>query len=379
MTRLLNVLACLLCAILLTACSESHPVKQTKLSHLTQTAAVRHVWSEDVGHGSEGTATHLQPTADGNILFTAGSSGKVSSIDVQTGEIRWQYNYHLAFTSDIGQDENFLYIGSRAGMIAKVDKDNGQLLWKTQVANTVIGAPFAKDNILLIKTINGTLIALRADSGQPLWSHQQTVPPLILRDASSARFYENNVIAGFANGNLLSFDAQTGETNWAIPLATPQGKTDIERMIDVDASPVINGSTIYAATYQGNLTSLNATNGEVYWRQPLSAYNNLFVTTNDIFASDADSIVWAFDKETGRALWKQTALKYRQLSGPAATGDYVVVGDREGYLHVMAKTDGHFMARIKLNSSGISATPIVVGQTIVVLCNNGELYAYQIG
>lgn len=375
----ISILLLSLLSIILVGCSESHPVEPAPLVKFEQSVGIAHVWSTSVGKDNEKLGIKLQPLLDDDTLYTAGSNGRVSAVNFESGKINWQSDYKLPLTSGVGNGDGVLYIGTQDGEVIKLNKADGTLAWKVDVASTVIAAPQAQNNVVLVKTINGELEAINASSGQPMWNVDQPTPPLILRDASSATFSDGSAIVGFASGVLMSVDLKTGQPKWSIPLSISKGRTDVERMIDIDATPIVQGSSLFAATYQGELASLNPTTGAAYWKQKLSVYDSLASDSSNIYASDSNSAVWAFSQDTGRALWKQTALKNRQLTGPAVVGKYIAVGDKEGYLHILDKSDGHFVARIKISGSGISATPLVKDNIIVVLANNGSLYAYRIG
>jgi outer membrane protein assembly factor BamB len=211
-----------------------------------------------------------------------------------------------------------------------------------------------------------------------LWHYHQTEPALILRGGSAPLIYGQDVIAGFENGNLAKLTLNEGSMIWQTTVAIPQGSFAIQRMVDIDADPVIYNHHIYVATYQGKIASIDMGAGKALWEHEMSSFTGLTVDDNRAYVSDAKSYLWAFDRETGRVDWRQSELEARNISGPTSMDNYIVVGDGEGYVHWLSKIDGHFVARARASNSAIRVSPIVDNGIVYVLTKEGYISAYKL-
>ena len=290
---------------------------------------------------------------------------------------RWQIDTDLPLASGAGIGDGIVVIVSRKGDVAALQLSDGKKRWTANIKGEVLANPVVGQGKVVIKSIDGNVRALSADNGHLLWTFQQIEPSLLLRGSSSPILRDRSVIVGFANGNLAKVSSQDGQLIWMQPVATPTGAFAIERMIDIDADPIMYGHRVFAATYQGKIASLEWSSGRVLWSHDLSSYTGMVADNDNVYISDAKSFVWSFGDDSGLVNWRQTALEARNVSGPASMGNYVVVGDSQGYLHWLGKTDGHFAAR-EFAGSAIYATPVAENNVLYALTNNGYLMAYQL-
>ena len=245
--------------------------------------------------------------------------------------------------------------------------------------NQVLGVPAVTMNRVVVETVDGNLVVLNSQTGQVNWIYNHMAPTMILRGGTTPQIINNNVIAGFSDGKLAAYNLSLGQLLWERYLAEPTGATDVEQMIDVVSDPIVANGVIYAVNYQGNISALEPANGQVIWQHPLSSYTGMAIGNRLIFVTDASGSVWAFDRNTGDVIWRQTQLANRILSAPAVQDNMLVVGDAEGYMHWLSQQDGHIVARTLMsNNVGISAAPVVNGNIIYVLNNDGLLTAYRV-
>ncbi len=369
-----------LLATLLVGCGGSKLPKPSPLETFTSTANTEKVWSTNANGGNEELLFKLAPVSENDLIYAAGIDGKVSAINTMTGKKAWEQDYEdFSFSSNLAVTTDALYLGTDKAQIVKLDKINGNLIWEKPVPSTVIAAPKATENEVFAKTINGEITVLNAQTGAPIWNYQQTLPSLILRDTSDPVINGQALLTGFSNGVLMAFEKTSGNILWSKQISLPEGKTDVERMADVAATPKIVNDTVYAATYQGKIIAFNLQTQETVWTADASTYNDFTVSDDAIFLGDTEGNVIAIERVTGTILWKQTALRYRYLSAPTYIGnDLVAIGDKEGYLHILNTKDGHFVARVSVNSSGILSAPLYINGLTIVQTNNGRLYAYKI-
>ncbi|HTM63978.1 MAG TPA: outer membrane protein assembly factor BamB [Gammaproteobacteria bacterium] len=372
----------LACICSLTACSgffdKDNTPKPSPLVSFKQQIRPHLAWKTSTGNGAGSEYLKLSPSMNDHAIFTSSTKGTVTSTAKTNGRVNWQRNTGYMLTTGPGAGDGIVAIGSMHGNIVALDEANGNIRWTSSINGELIANPAVRNNRVIVKAMDGTVTALSTKDGHQLWTFKQSEPDLVLRGSSTPVIRDDVVIAGFANGNLASASLSSGQIRWVQQLATPEGAFAIERMIDIDADPVIYGHRIFAATYQGNIASLDWRGGRQLWSHKLSSYTGMTADDNAVFVTDAESNVWSFGNDSGLVNWRQTDLAARNISGPADMGRYVVVGDAEGYLHWLDKTSGKFAAREYLGGA-ILAKPLTDGQTMYVLSSSGTLAAYQLG
>ncbi|MFN7097757.1 MAG: PQQ-binding-like beta-propeller repeat protein, partial [Gammaproteobacteria bacterium] len=229
-----------------------------------------------------------------------------------------------------------------------------------------------------VKTIDGKLTALTASNGQAAWTYDEGATELQLLGSSSAVVSGNTVVAGFSDGKVNAINANNGQLIWQTTVATPQGFSDVSQMVGIFANPVVYGGVVYVASYHGTVSALDLSSGHIIWQHPLSDYAGLAVNGDGVFAINTNGIIFAFSRDDGTMLWKQAALKGRQLSGTAIDDNNVVVGDNQGSLHWLSTQDGHFTARAYLGKSPIVVTPLVVSGNVIAMTQNGTVFVLRL-
>ncbi len=345
-----------------------------------QQVPVRSVWMAHAGGLVGNDYLKLGPFINGDKIFTADAKGNVFATDLRTGKRFWTVNLKTPITSGPVACEGVVVVGTGNGRVLAIDENKGTPLWHTDVPDAVLSTPAIGQGRVFIKTVDGKLCALSAQTGKILWVYDHGAPSLVMRSGGAPLIAGNEVIAGFPDGKLAAFNLQ-GSLLWEEEIATPQGISPVEQMVDVDADPVAaaNG-VVYVSTYQGSLAALNLFTGHILWSQRISSYTGLSLGAGKVFVTDADDTVWAFDQESGAVLWQQSQLCHRVLSEPVMAGRAVVVGDGFGYLHFLSPEDGHTVARVLLeHNAKILAPPVAIGNFVYVGNVNGVLSAWQVG
>lgn len=365
---------------LLAGCGGSKLPDPSPLVDFSSTAHAQKIWSTSANDGNEDLFFKLTPAWDENFIYSAGHDGDISAINLTNGKKAWKQRYkNLPFSSNLAATERELYLGTDNAEVVKLDKATGQLIWTKPVPSTVIAAPKASGNNVFAKTINGELTAINTQTGAPVWNYQQTLPSLILKDTSDPVINVAAVLIGFSNGTLIAFEKASGNILWNKQISLPEGKTDVERMADISATPKIVGNTVYAASYQGKLIAFDLQTQDTVWSADVSTYNDFALSDNAIFAGDNNGNVIAIERTSGTILWKQTALLYRHLTAPTYIGnDLIAIADQEGYLHILDAKDGHFVARVSVDSDGIITAPLYINGLTIIQTNDGHLIAYKI-
>jgi outer membrane protein assembly factor BamB len=375
-----NLLVCSLTASLC-ACSffdKDNTPEPAKLVSFRPEATVQSSWLKHPNGGAGKEYLKLIPATDETAIYTASKDGTVSATDKISGKTLWSVGTGTHISAGPAVGDNLVLVGSREGDLIALNEANGHIAWKTPASSEILAAPAINNNIALVKSINGKLSALSATDGHTLWQYHQTEPTLILRSASTPQISNNTVIVGFANGDLANLTLKGGNMLWQQPVAISQGSFAIQRMIDIDADPIIYRSKVYAATYQGQIAALELATGREIWNHDISSYTGMAVDNDKVYVTDAKSYVWAFNANNGSVDWRQIQLESRNITGPVIMKNYIVVGDMEGYLHWLSKTDGHFIARTKVSNSGILAAPRVDNNILYVVTMDGHLAAYTV-
>jgi outer membrane protein assembly factor BamB len=367
--------------VLLTACSaffdKDNTPTPTPLTNYRAEVTPRLLWSARAGAGAEkNDYLKMTPVLNGTAIYTSSTKGVITSFDKRTGRINWQVKTQLPVIAGPGANDQLVVVASRQGQLLALQANSGRRVWASFVSGEVIAAPAVSNDLVIIKTIDGYVRALSTQDGSERWAYQQTEPNLILRGSSSPLIHHQSVLTGFANGNLAKLSLDNGQLAWTQPIALPEGAFAIQRMIDIDADPIVYGYHIYVATYQGKISSLDWNTGTILWSHDISSYTGMAADSNSVYVSDTTGFLWGFNADNGFVNWRQNKLEYRIISAPAVMGNYVVVGDAEGYLHWLSAVDGHFAGRVSVGSA-IYAAPLVDNNVLYALTNNGYLAAYN--
>jgi outer membrane protein assembly factor BamB len=342
------------------------------------TIKVRTVWQRRVGSGTGKLFLKLQPAIEGERVYAATRDGRVRAYDARTGEVVWDTDTEAPLSGGPGVGNGLVLLGTSDGEVVALGEEDGEIQWRAQVSSEVLSAPQAQGGVAVARTIDGKLFGLATDDGTRLWVYDRTTPVLTLRGTSSPALADGAAVAGFDGGQIVAVALANGQPLWETRVAVPRGRTELERMVDIDADPVIDDDAVYAVTYQGQLAALELRSGRVLWRRDMSSHAGLGIGPEKVYVTDDTSHVWALNRSNSASMWKQAKLEARRVSPPAVFGRYVVVGDLEGYVHWLRKDDGQFVARVRVDSSGIVAAPVATPFAVYVYGSGGELAALQV-
>jgi outer membrane protein assembly factor BamB len=249
--------------------------------------------------------------------------------------------------------------------------------WEAQLSSEVAAQPVAAHGLVIAGSSDGQVYALDVNSGAVRWVQESSVPPLSLRGASRPLIGDGQVFVGQATGRLIAITTDTGEVAWETAIGIAEGRSEFERLVDIDADPVFADGTIYAASYQARLAALSMASGRILWSRDLSTHLPLLLAGNVIYVSTAQSEVMAVDRANGTVLWRQGELAGRAITAPLLFNGMIAVGDNEGYLHFMSPEDGRFVGRVRVSESPILDAPQVAGDLLYVVDAGGALQALR--
>jgi len=301
----------------------------------------------------------------------------VAALDAASGERIWAIDTELSLSGGPGAGDGLMLVGSRDGEIIALDADSGQEKWRKRVSSEILSVPKVSQGIVVVHTMDGSLVGLNAGTGEKIWDYKRSVPVLSLRGSSSPVISGETVICGFASGKLIAFDLSNGNLLWETSISAPSGRTELERMVDIDGELAVVEGVIYVATFQGDLAAVSEETGVVLWRRKMSSHAGANADFRQVYISDSEDHVWAVDPRNGASLWKQKKLHGRKLSAPAVLGDFILVGDFEGYVHWLSVEDGSLVARSRVGDDPIGTPPIVHDGVAYVYSDGGDLAAFR--
>ncbi len=340
---------------------------------------VEKVWSTDIGGGADGKYIKLSPHLDDSVLFMSEPEGQVRAYNAASGKRLWKVNLKdTEIEGGTGVGHGMVLLGTKNGEVIALNAASGAHEWSSRVSSEILAPPSVGAGIVVVQAVDGRIFGLATATGDRLWMQDHSVPALTLRGTSTPLIVSDVVLTGLANGNIVAYRLNDGKQLWEVPVSEPHGRSAIERLTDVDAPPLVVGSTLYAAAYHGKLVAFNLQAGRILWARDISVYSGMAADANNIYVSDEHGNVTALDLSTGTRVWQQKGLHGRWLSAPAVIGNTVAVGDFEGYVHWLSADDGHFVARYRLGSDAILSAPVAGIDTLYVADQGGEVAALRL-
>jgi outer membrane protein assembly factor BamB len=384
--RSLRALAALLSLPLLSACSyipwfggEEDPTPPTELTAVVPEVGVTTLWSKEVGKGSQKRRLSLVPAYQGGRLFLADAKGLVSSVGAGDGRVLWQRETGLPMSGGPEVSGDRLYLGSSDGDVVALSSADGTEIWRAQVPSEILSVPKAAGETLVVHTLDDGIYGFDIATGERRWEFGYRAPILTLRGSSTPVISGNYAVVGVSDGKLVKLDLADGVPVWETTVTPPRGRSELERIADLDATPLLVGDILYVCTFNGDLAAVELTSGTVLWRRELSCSAGLAAADEVLYVTDSDDLVYAAKSSDGAGIWKQEGLKYRNLSAPAVIGDLVVVGDLDGNVHWLSRRDGRIVARDDVADGPITARPLVAEGRVFVYGDDGTLAALSPG
>lgn len=337
------------------------------------------LWKVDTGGDSGKQRVTLVPALFSDKIVTADRKGVVGAYRLGDGEQIWKVDTKLLLSGGPGVGNGTVIIGTSDGEVIALDEVDGREIWRVSVSSEVLAVPQVAQDVVVIRTNDGRIAALSEKDGHLLWYYDRSVPALSLRGTGSPIIMNDAVIDGYASGRLVALRLSDGLVGWERSIAIPSGRTELDRIVDIDSDPVIVDDVIYIASFQGGVAAMSLSSGDLIWnRREISSFAGLVAGWQYLFVTDEHSDIWALDLQNGASLWRQNELHNRQLTAPVVFGDYIVAGDFEGYLHWFSQEDGRQVARLKIDDKGIVAAPIVDAEVLYVYGKGGMLAAVAV-
>lgn len=349
--------------------------KPSPLPSFTPEAEASILWRAGVG---DAAGFQFSPATQHGAVFAAGHDGRVSRLEPSSGATVWAVETGKRLSAGVGVGEGVVAVGTQKGEVIALDEQTGKVLWEARATSEVLSSPQVDSGLVIVRSGDSRIAAFDARDGKRKWVYQRSGPALSVRSYAGIVAERGAVFAGFPGGKLVAIDSASGGAAWEASVALPRGTTELERIADITSAPVVSPPGIFAVAYQGRVAGIDISGGNLVWARDMSSYAGLAVDNNALYVSDAKGTVIALDKMSGASLWKQDKLLYRQLSTPAVLGRHVVVGDLEGYIHVLAREDGAIIARLATDGSPIRVRPEPIDGGLLVQTAKGGLYAFTV-
>ena len=357
---------------------DDDPKKPAELQAIDQTIKIKKLWSHGIGNGQGDGFYKIQPAIAGSSIYIAAADGTVEAFDKQTGKSLWDTELERPLSGGVGVYGDALLLGSSDGFVLKLDANSGEVQWSTRLSGEVMSVPGSDGRMVLAHTLDGKLQGLDFATGEVAWTYDSNVPVLTLRGSCSPLLNGNTAYVGFASGRVLAFDIANGGIIWEARVAIPQGRSEIERVVDIDGTMTLLGNELFVASYQGRIMAIDVTDGRKLWQHNVSSFSGVSQGFGNVYVADEDGTVTADQRSGQGERWQQTALAYRGLSRPTPVSSYLAVGDKEGYVHFMSQVDGEIVGRIEADDEGIRADMVSEDNILYVYGNSGDLIAYEI-
>ena len=366
--------------IVLSNCAkdDEKALEPTKLTDIETTVQIKRLWSTKIGGDAEFLRVALRPVGDGNRIYAASRDGNVVALDPETGREIWRNKLDLVLSSGPGVGEGLVVVGAADGYLIALTAETGVEQWRADVTGESLATPIVKDNLVVAITVDNRLRALSTFDGSERWIVEQSTPRLTMRGSASPVLVGTSVIAGFDNGKLVAANLASGDIEWESMLSPPTGRSDLERLADIDGMISVVGQDVYASGYQGSIASIASESGQILWSRDLSSFEGVSADWNNLYTVDEEGAVIALTRRSGDEAWRQNSLLRREPTLPIAFQTTVAVGDLEGYLHFFSNFDGDPVARVRVGSQAISNDPVVVADRLYVQTDGGNVSAYVV-
>ncbi|WP_137819528.1 outer membrane protein assembly factor BamB [Pseudomonas sp. 2FG] len=372
--------ALLALAVLAAGCSSNSKkeLPPAELPDFTEEVELKKEWSRSVGDGQGDSFNMLVPAVDGDHIFASDVNGEVLALNRFSGDKLWEQDLDLPVSGAVGAGYGLVLLGTLKGEVIALDAANGEEKWRARVTSEVLAAPATNGDVVVVQTQDDRLIALDAATGKQRWIYENTPAVLTLRGTGAPIVTNRLAFAGLSSGKVIALDTQRGLPVWEQRVAVPQGRSELDRVVDIDGGLVLSDTTLYVVSYQGRVAGLDMESGRILWQREASSNVGLAQGLGNVYVSLANGSIESVDERSASALWSNEALARRQLSAPEVFSSYVAFGDFEGYLHLVSQVDGRFVGRTRIDSDGLRARPLVVGDWLYAFGNSGDLVALTI-
>lgn len=369
-----SLLSVLFLSLGLAACSSPKKREPSKLVSVEEKLSVTSVWSTSVGKSD---SFIMRPVLAGDYIYTTAGNGVITKVDILSGKKVWEVKAPTDLSSGPGSDGNVIVVGTAKGVVFAYNTQ-GEKIWEETLGSEILTEPLVLGGVAVIRTIDNRFFGLDAKTGKRRWSYLRPQAALSLRTSfAMVPVASDAFVTGFSGGKIGLMGLMSGNILWEASLSYPKGFSEIERMTDVAARPTLIGRRLCAVGFQGRIGCADLNTGNFIWAKDFSSHTGTAQSQEFVFAADEKSHLVAYRADDGVEVWRNDTMTWRDLGEPLAAGRLLVMGDKQGYLHFLEQSSGKPVARIRVDSSAISAAPIVASGLLIVQSRSGSLAAYK--
>jgi outer membrane protein assembly factor BamB len=374
------VLACVIAGAFVgtVGCSKDEAAeKPAELVDIKATRNVSRIWSAGLGGDAVHLRLALRPLVADDVVYAASHDGEVVAMSASNGKHLWTVKTKLPLTAGPEVGQGLVIVGSADGDVLALDTAQGTERWRRSIASEILARPLVVNDVVVVRTVNGRLEALGATDGATRWSLDEPVPRLTLRGTAPPVHAGDRIVAGFDNGRVIAVDPRSGEVMWDTVVNAPSGRTELERLADIDAPAHVSGTDVFVVGFQGRIAMLALDSGQIWWARDASSYRGFVLDEQNLYLTNSDGVVIAMRRADGAVLWEQDTLKRRGLTTPAIDGDALVVADFEGYVHWLDKASGEIVARQKTDGDRVTNGAVTSDAGVFLQTDSGRLIAFK--
>jgi outer membrane protein assembly factor BamB len=386
--RKVTHLSVLLVCVFLASCSGKKEVvlesaKPAAKPKIQSNIKLDRIWSVNLGSSFKSDIAGFQLQHDGEFLYAIAQSGDVGSIDIQAGSFNWKTDLKEKISAGLSVGFDALYAANDQGQVLALDKTSGKPFWRKQVSSEVLTSPVESRGVVIVRSLDGKVSGLNAKTGDELWALQRDFPSLSLRRDVAPLLVGNVALLGLSSGNVVAVNIKAGQAVWDIPISTPSGINELDRMRDIASKPLISGSLFFANSYQGEIIGIDISSRKLLWKMPISSHQQMVSDGSVIFATGSDSSIVALSNDNGELLWKSEVFLRRGVSSPTIYGNHILVFGNDGDMYLLDKDSGELIGNYNFPGKRIIGSPVVFQDkksgklTFSALSDNGSIYTYQ--
>lgn len=359
---------------------------------------VNELWHAQIGEGTGNIYSKLLPAVTEKFLYASDTLGNVVALHRDTGKTLWVIHLNTTVSGGVFAGYGLVLIGTSDGELIALDQETGTEKWRIELSSEILAPPQFNGKWVIAQTADGSLYAVDGKTGVQKWVYSTTVPVLSLRGSSTPLIIAQRVIAGFANGKLLSVLLENGIPEWETAVAVPQGRSELERIVDIDGRYVAENNSVFVSAYQGKTSAIELNSGRTLWQRDISSYAGLGLGLSNVYVTSSAGMIIALDQRDGTQLWEQDFLQDKKPTAPVIVGSYLIVSDFEGNVYWLSQVDGSIAAHYRMkgradrenpttkskalytpvireSGNGIRTPPVVKDEVLYLINNQGELKA----
>ena len=378
----LKISAAFIATLALTGCSgffvgKTNAPTPTPISTSVDKNLVRTVWTASGFGSSQDTGLRFVIGEAGNTLYVANANGAVSSVDATTGKKGWSTKVGDLYTGT-ASNGSLVFVGTKSGELVALSASNGSKAWSRSLYGAPVTTPVVAGSRVIIRTIGGAVESYDAQTGEPSWAYMVQIPEVTLRGAAAPVVVGSNLLVPTDLGLIGYLNAETGAVQWGQKVSHHRGGTEMARVSDIDAEPVIDDNVAYIPVSRTGVAAVSLKNGLKLWETKSGVYSGLAVDASRLYVAYENGNIGALSKRDGKAEWESSALFARHLTRPVLINERIVVGDNEGFVYVLDKNNGQLLGASKVGKSGFMPDVLSINGNAIFQDRSGNVYRISI-